>query len=152
MKTNPNLWPLGVIGAFVLFFAGMATVVVIASTHRDHLVADNYYEQELRFQGQIDSRDRAHKSGATVDFNSAAGQVLIKLIASQLKENFSGTVVLYRASEPKLDREFLLEPKADGTQIMDISQLKPGPWLVRVVWNSGGENFYLEQKITVPGK
>lgn len=152
MKTNRNLWPLGVIGAFVLFFAGMATVVVIASTHRDPLVADNYYEQELRFQGQIDSADRAQKSGATVAYDSAAGRAVIALPAGQLAEKISGTVVLYRPSEPKLDREFLLEPNADGTQILNVSQLKPGPWRVRVAWQSGGEDFFLEHKFTVAAK
>jgi hypothetical protein len=152
MKINRNLWPLGVIGAFALFFVGMATVVVIASTHRDHLVADNYYEQELSFQGQIDSADRAKKSGATVTFDSATGQVVIALAVGQLQEKLPGTVVLYRPSEPKLDREFLLEPKADGTQILNVSQLKPGPWLVRVAWKSGVESFYLEQKFTIAAK
>lgn len=152
MKTNRNLWPLGVIGAFVLFFVGMATVVVIASTHRDHLVTDNYYEQELRFQSQIDSADRANKSGATVVYDSAAGQAVITLPVRQLAEKFSGTVELYRASEPKLDREFRLEPKADGRQNLDVSQLKPGPWLVRVAWKSGDDAFYLEQKFTVAAK
>lgn len=149
MKTTRNLWPLGVIGVFVLFFAGMASVVVIASTHRDHLVAENYYEQELRFQGQIDATDRAKKSGATITFDSAGGKVVIAVPVAQLAGKFSGTLALYRPSEPKLDREFLLEPKADGIQILNVSQLKPGPWLVRVAWKSGGESFYLEQKITI---
>ena len=45
--TSRNYWPMGVIVVFVLFFIGMASVVVIAVTHRDHLVSDNYYEQEL---------------------------------------------------------------------------------------------------------
>ena len=152
MKTNRNLWPLGVIGAFVIFFAGMATVVVIASTHRDHLVTDNYYEQELRFQGQIDSVDRAQKSGSRIVYDSAAGQVVISLPNRQQTEKISGTVALYRPSEPKLDREFLLEPKADDLQILDVSRLKPGPWLVRVAWKSGGEDYYLEQKFTVAAK
>ena len=66
MKTTRNLWPLGIFVAFGLFFAGMATVVVIASTHREHLVSANYYEQELKFQRRIDSAERAQKSGAAI--------------------------------------------------------------------------------------
>lgn len=152
MKPNRNLWPLGVIGVFILFFAGMATVVVIASTHRDHLVAENYYEQELRFQGQIDSMDRARKSGATITFDSADGKIVITVPAAQLAWKFSGTLNLYRPSAPKLDREFLFEPKADGTQTLNVSKLAAGPWLARVAWKSGGESFYLEQKFTIAAK
>ena len=59
MKTNRNLWPLGIFVTFGLFFAGMTGVVVIAATHRDSLVNGNYYEQELKFQGQIDAAARA---------------------------------------------------------------------------------------------
>ena len=48
----------------MLLFAGMAGVVVIAATHRESMVSENYYEQELKFQDQIDSAARAQKSGA----------------------------------------------------------------------------------------
>ncbi|MDD5141069.1 MAG: FixH family protein [Verrucomicrobiales bacterium] len=152
MKTKFNPWPLGIVSAFVLFFIGMASVVVIASTHREHLVNGNYYEQELKFQGQIDAAARAKKSGATLVYDAAGGKVVIALPAAQLSEKFSGTVEFYRPSAPELDRESLLEPKADGTQDVNVSKLAAGLWQVRVKWNTGGEDYFLEQKITVAGK
>lgn len=147
-----NLWPLGIFTAFGLFFAGMATVVVIAATHRDHLVSDNYYEQELKYQSRIDGGDRAQKSGATMAYEAGKGAVVIALPVAQLAQKFSGTIELYRPSEPKLDREFLLAPNAEGTQTLDVSQLAAGLWLVRAKWNAGGETYFLEQKITIAGK
>jgi nitrogen fixation protein FixH len=152
MKTTRNLWPLGIFTAFGLFFAGMTTVVVIAATHRDHLVNDNYYEQELKFQGQIESVERTKKTGATIVFDAAASSVVITLPVAQLTQIFSGTIELYRPSEAKQDREFLLEPKSDGTQKLNVSRLASGLWLVRVKWNAGGEKYFLEQKITIAGK
>ena len=152
MNSTRNLWPFGIIAAFVLFFAGMATVVVIAATHREHLVNDNYYEQELKFQNQIDGGSRAKKSGASIVYDSASDSVVITLPAAQLAQKFSGTIELYRPSEPKLDREFLLEPKADGTHRLNVSKLVAGLWLVRVKWVAGGENYFLEQKINLAAK
>ncbi len=152
MNSTRNLWPFGIIAAFVLFFAGMATVVVIAATHREHLVNDNYYEQELKFQNQIDGGSRAKKSGASIVYDSASDSVVITLPAAQLAQKFSGTIELYRPSEPKLDREFLLEPKADGTHRLNVSKLVAGLWLVRVKWVAGGEDYFLEQKITIAAK
>ena len=149
MTTTRNLWPLGIFTAFGLFFAGMASVVVIAATHRDHLVNDNYYEQELKFQGRIDSAARTQKSGATIAWDAANNSVVIALPAAQLAQKFSGTIELYRPSEPKLDREFQLEPKADGTQTLDVSKLASGLWLVRAKWNAAGEDYFLEQKIKI---
>ena len=152
MKTNRNLWPLGVILSFVLFFGGMASVVVIASTHRENLVNANYYEQELKFQGQIDSAERTRKSGANITYNAADRSLIIALPAAQIAQKCSGVINLYRPSDPKLDRGFQLEPRADGTQTLNVSELAAGLWLVRAKWSAGGENFFLEQKITVANK
>ena len=138
MKTTRNFWPLGIFTAFGLFFVGMASVVVIAATHRDHLVNDNYYEQELKFQSQIDNAARTQKSGATIAYDDANRSIVLSLPVAQLAQKFSGVINLYRPAEPKLDREFLLEPRADGTQTLNVSQLAAGLWLARVKWNAGG--------------
>ena len=152
MKTNPNFWPLGVIAVFVLFFVGMASVVVIASTHREHLVSDNYYEQELKYQSHIDDASRARNSGAHIDSVAGSSSIVITLPVAQLTQKISGAIELYRPADPKLDRVFPLAPNSDGTQTLNVSKLNAGLWLVRVQWNAGGENYFLEQKITVAGK
>ena len=149
MKSGKNFWPLGVVIIFVLFFIGMASVVIIAATHREHLVNANYYEQELKFQTQIDAASRAQKSGARLDYNVVGRQILITLPPVLLADRFCGTVELYRPSAPEFDRELPLAPKSDGTQSIDASKLAPGPWLVRVKWNAGGEAYFLEQKIKI---
>ena len=100
MKTNRNLWPLGIFVTFGLFFIGMASVVVIAATHREHLVNANYYEQELKFQSQIDAAARAQKSGATMVYDAASRKLVLTLPVLQLAQKFSGTLTLYRAAAP----------------------------------------------------
>ncbi|MEI7533916.1 MAG: FixH family protein [Verrucomicrobiae bacterium] len=152
MQTNRNLWPLGIFTAFGLFFVGMASVVVIASTHREHLVKADYYEQELKFQAQIDSVDRAKKSGAAIAFAASTGAVTIAVPLSHLAQNFSGTIQLYRPSEPGLDRELRLEPQSDGTQAINVSKLASGLWIVRLKWMAANQSFFLEQKIAVAGR
>jgi hypothetical protein len=151
MKTTRNLWPLGLVVTFVLFFCGMATVVFIAATHREDLVSDNYYEQELKYQNQIDASARAQKSGAAIACDSAETAVVIRLPAAQMAQNLSGTIEFYRPSAPGLDRELPLTPRADGTQTLDVSKFAAGLWRVRVKWVAAGENYFLERKITVAG-
>jgi hypothetical protein len=149
MKTQRNLWPLGIILTFVVFVSGMAWVVVIASTHQDSLVSNSYYEQELKFQSQIDAAARAAKSGATIFRDAGAGNIVITLNVAELKKDFFGKVEFYRPSAPELDHEIPLAPKADGTQTINISRLANGPWSVRVKWNTGGQAYFLEQKIII---
>ena len=106
MKTKFNPWPYGIILFFVLLFCGMATVVAIAATHRESMVSENYYEQELKFQDRIDSAARAQKSGANIQLDAAAGKLLVAVPAAQLAQKFSGAIELYRPSASELDREF----------------------------------------------
>jgi hypothetical protein len=151
MKTQFNPWPVSIVAAFVCLIGGITTVIVIAATHRDSMVSENYYEQELTYQNQIDGTVRAQKSGAAIASDSASGNVVITMPPAQLAQNFSGTIELYRPSDSKLDRTLKLSPRADGTQTLDNSKLAAGLWLVRVKWSAAGEDYYLEQKITVAG-
>lgn len=149
MQTKFNPWPAGIVGVFILFFIGMAAAVTIACTHREHLVSENYYEQELKFQGKIESAARAEKSGARISHEVSGGKVLIQLPIAQLTQNFSGKIELYRPSAPDLDQQVALQPASDGTQSLDVSRLVAGPWVVRVNWTAAGENYFLEQKIKI---
>ena len=151
MKTTRNFWPLGILAAFALFFCGLTTAIVIASTHHESMVSENYYEQEITFQDQIDGTARAQKSGATIVSDAAGGKVIVSVPAAQLDQKFSGTIELYRPSDPKLDQTLQLSPRADGKQTLDGSKLSSGLWSVRVKWNAGGETYFLEQKITIAG-
>jgi hypothetical protein len=130
----------------------MAVMVVIATTHRDHLVSETYYEQELKYQGQIDSAARTKSSGASVTLDAAGTSLVVTLPPSQLGQKISGSIELYRPSAPDLDRQFPLAPSADGTQKLDVSKFAAGLWVVRVKWNAAGQDYFLEQKITVAGK
>ncbi len=152
MKSNRNLWPWAIVAFFVLFFVGMATMVVIAATHRDHLVSESYYEQELKFQSQIDSAARTKTSGAAVALDAAGTSLVVTLPAAQLAQKISGSIEFYRPSAPDLDWQFPLVPTADGTQKLDVSQIASGLWVARVKWNVAGVDYFLEQKITVAGK
>jgi hypothetical protein len=149
MKPTRNLWPLGITLTFVLFFCGMTTVVVIATTHRDSLVSENYYEQELKYQEQINSTARARQAGASLDYDSAARKIVIALPAAPATHDLSGQIELYRPSAAGLDRQFVLRPDASGRQSLDTSGFAAGPWEVRVAWNAGGKDYFLNEKIVI---
>lgn len=149
MKAKFNPWPLGIVTAFVIFIAGMATAVVIACTHGDSLVTRDYYEQELKFQGQIDSATRARNAGASMTQDVAAGKLVIQLPAAQLAQKLSGKIEMYRPSAQELDHAVALQPDGKGIQTLDISKLAAGAWVVRLKWNVGGQDYFLEQKIKI---
>jgi nitrogen fixation protein FixH len=149
MKPAFNPWPYGVLLFFGLLFCALAAVLLIATTHRESLVSDNYYEQELNYQDRINSAARAEKSGAHIRLDAAAGQLIVAVPAQQLAQKLSGAIEFYRPSAPELDRHYSLAPDAGGSQTVDVSRLTAGLWQVRVQWNAGGQDYFLQQKITL---
>jgi len=152
MKAKFNPWPLGIVLTFVIFIAGLATAVGIAVTHRDSMVSENYYEQELKYQSQIDGKARALQSGASINYDPVAGKIIVQLPATQAAAKPFGKIELYRPSSPDMDRVMDFSPNAEGAQIVDAAPLPVGSWAVRVKWSAGGQGYFLEQKIAVRSK
>ena len=149
MKATFNPWPYGIILFFVLLIGCLAGVVGIAATHRESMVSDNYYEQELKYQERIDSAARAQKSGARIQLEARAGKLVVAVPAGQVARKCAGLIEFYRPSSPALDCDFPFAPGADGSQTVDVSKLAAGLWQVRVKWSAGGQDYFLEQKITI---
>jgi len=149
MPPPRNPWPWGIVIFFVILLVALMGVVVISIRHRDNLVSENYYEQELKYQTQIDSAARTKDSGASVELDAHKNLLKVTLPVGQMAQPVSGNIELYRPSAPEMDRQFPLAPQTDGTQNLDVSKLAPGLWVVRVRWQARGEAYFLEQKITV---
>ncbi len=152
MNSKTNLWPYGILLTFVLFFGGIAAVIGIAVTHRETLVSDNYYDQEIDYQKQIDGTARAQQSGATIAYNAATAQVVIGIPGSQRAQHCTGRIELYRPSSPLLDREIPLESNPAAAQTIDASGLAAGLWKVSATWQAGGQDYHLDQRIVIAEK
>jgi hypothetical protein len=154
MKTPRNLWPLGIIVTFVLFFAGTVGLVVMACSQKVDLVSADYYEQELKFQGRIDRAERARHAAtqAAVTYDAAARCITLSLPTDQAGHEVSGRIELYRPSASGLDRAVKLEPDIKGVQRVDASGLVPGLWKVRVSWTVEDQDYFLDQKVVVGAK
>ncbi len=150
-NAKPNPWPWMILGTFTLFFAGTVGLIVMACSQKTDLVSKDYYEQELRYQAQIDNADRARHLAVQpqVSFDAAQRAIVIHLPTIPARPITLGTICLYRPSAAGLDRKLPLNLDSSGLQKVDASQLAPGPWKVRVSWNSGGEGYFVDQRVVV---
>ncbi len=146
MKTPRNLWPFGIILTFVVFISGTIGLGVMACMHSTDLVDANYYDQEIKYQARIDSEARAQQAGANVSYDKTAHRILIALPATK---SVAGQIQLYRPSAAGLDKEYKLQPAANGIQSLDAAGLQPGLWKIRVSWNSEGRDFFIDQPIII---
>ena len=154
LKPARNLWPLGIIAACALFVAGTAGLIVMACSQKVDLVSPDYYEQELRFQGQIDRAERTRLAAprATVTYDPATQSITVSLPPAHAARPITGAIHLYRPSAGALDRSFPLQVDAHGLQSLDAAVLAPGLWKVRVSWTADQQTYYLEQKVVVGSK
>ena len=154
VKTPRNLWPYAIIVFCALFVTGTIGLIVMACSQRVDLVSKDYYEQELRFQGQIDRTERTRReaSQAAVAYDAADQHITVSLPPGQARGNVSGSIELYRPSAAGMDRAVKLELDANGIQRLDAAGLAPGLWKVRVTWTAEKQNYYLEQKVVVGAK
>jgi hypothetical protein len=148
MKATHNLWPRAIIGAFVVFILGTAGLIVLACSQRIELVSSDYYEREIKFQNQIDRLERTRLLGkqASISYDAQLSALTVSLPPDQVSKNLTGHISLYRPSAAGLDRQVPLQPAPDGVQRLDTSGLMPGLWKVRVFWNSGPEEYLMDQQ------
>jgi hypothetical protein len=125
---------------------------MIAVTHREYLVSDNYYDQEIDYQKQIDGTVRAKQSGARIAYDAATEKVVIGIPGAQRAQHCTGSIELYRPSSPLMDREIALQSNPASAQTIDASKLAAGLWKVSANWQVGGQDYHLDQRIVIAEK
>lgn len=145
-----NPWPVAIIGFFIVFGVFIGTFIVWAVSQKQDLVAENYYEKEVRFQQQLDRMNRTQPLAGTtrVAFDAALDCIVVTLPASQVN-GASGRIHLYRPSNAKLDHEVPLTINPDGTQRVDAKPLAAGLWKIRVEWSAQGQDYFFDQPVVV---
>ncbi|HEU6447026.1 MAG TPA: FixH family protein [Verrucomicrobiae bacterium] len=149
MKTK-NFWAAGIVLTLVIFLFGTIGLVVLACSQRIDLVKSDYYADEIQFQKQIESRNRAQSPGTSAQVVYLDSQQIKISFSPEMVHDFTrGRIELYRPDAADLDRKLDLKPDAGGVQMMDAKNLRAGLWRVKIFWNAGGKDYSLENKIVV---
>ncbi|MCH7398923.1 FixH family protein [Belliella sp. DSM 107340] len=132
-----------VIAVFVMLMAGLVTICV--KQDDIHLVTQNYYEEEIKYQDQIDKIVNAN----TLDYEVLTYNTQVKRVVMNLPLGSKGTLHLFRPSDARLDKkiEFQLINLDENT--VDVSSLKSGYWKVKLTWEENGIAYYEEKKINI---
>ncbi len=153
-KSKRNPWPMAIIAYFILFGAFTAALVTFATRQKEELVSQSYYDEEIRFQTQLEKLQRTLplNSQMAVGYDSARQSITIHLPVEHAQRVTSGHIRLYRPSDSSLDQEIKLGVNAAGIQELDAKPFKSGLWKVRLEWTVGGEDFFLDQPIVLKAK
>ncbi len=139
-------WGKGILITIIAFVAFIMTLVVISVKQDDiHLVTENYYEKEIKYQDQIEREKAAGKLGRDVLVFDPTGKSMVL----DLPIGSKGNLQLFRPSDASLDQEVELDITAEGKTTVALDQLKPGYWRVQLTWTENGVEFYQEKKINL---
>lgn len=142
-------WGTGIVIAFGIFGVGLAVMIWIALSSPTDLVADDYYQRGLEYEGRIQSIQRAQSSGALMTVNGMTGGVTIMIPGVAGTGEVNGTVTLYRPSDRTMDFAAPLSLDSSGTMRIESARLQPGLWTVKVEWLAGEAQYYEEAKIVL---
>ncbi|MEQ9102900.1 MAG: FixH family protein [Imperialibacter sp.] len=135
--------------AFVLFAGLIISLVVVCVRQDVSLVSTDYYQQEIKYQSRIDDIANAQESSTKVEVTRTPGENRLELSFGEQGMALTGEVVMFRPSDAKLDKKFLLKLDDTGSFQMDTSQLKKGLWKMKISWQQGGQTFFEEKTIVI---
>jgi len=139
-------WGKSIILAFVLFTGFIATLVTVCVREDISLVTKDYYKEELDYQRQIDritnSANLAVKPAIVLENSD-----LLKITFSDFNQVEKGTLILFRPSDPAMDKQFEIKNSASATQYFSTKGMETGMYRARVQWTIGDKEFYIEEVI-----
>ena len=151
LKPIRNLWPYAIIAWFVIFASALAAWTTFAVRQKTDLVRADYYEEEVRFQSQLDrlNRTSAIRGEVAIGHDATKREVTLQLPASHLSPRPTGHIQFYRPSNAALDLKVPLAVDAAGRQRIGTGALRGGLWKMRVQWSGAGQEYFFEQVIVV---
>lgn len=139
-------WGKGILLTIIAFVGFILTLVVISVRQDDiHLVTENYYEKEIKYQDQIERE----KSAAGLDREVLVFDSKSKSMLLDLPVGAKGSLQLFRPSDARLDQELSLDITEEGKTTVPLDKLKSGYWKVQLTWTENGVEFYKEEKISL---
>ncbi|MBC8757267.1 FixH family protein [Kordia sp. YSTF-M3] len=147
MKIN---WGTGIVLAFIAFISFIMFFVVrmnVQSEYDHDLVTDSYYEEELKYQKDIDKQRNAQKLLQNVTSKQTAAGIEITFPETFAVENIKGKVFLYRPSNRQFDFEIPIS-LSNHTLLIPDNRLLGGRWNITVDWNYKKEYYLYKEEIT----
>ncbi|ARV08914.1 cytochrome C oxidase Cbb3 [Winogradskyella sp. PC-19] len=145
MKIN---WGTAIVIAFVAFISFIMYFVISMSTDKkfDHdLVTEDYYQQELKYQDDINKVENAKKLNQNIEFKKTNEGIILSFPKDLNTNNIKGKVFLYRPSNKQLDFEMPISLSNHNLLIPDNSLLD-GRWNIKIDWSYKADEFMFKKE------
>ncbi|TXD51156.1 MULTISPECIES: FixH family protein [unclassified Polaribacter] len=142
-------WGTGIVITIIAFMAFILYFVVTMSTDkafRYDLVVEDYYEQELKFQEEIDASQNLANLEEKLTIKRTEEGLQVQFPEKFLSKEIKGKMFLYRPSNKQLDFEipilisntYLLVPE---------KRLLDGRWNIKITWSYKNTNYLFKKEL-----
>lgn len=146
MKFN---WGTGIVLAFVGFISFIMYFVINMNINKKYdydLVTEDYYQQELEFQNDINKENNAKDLIENISWKKTNEGLLISFPQAFQEENITGKVFLYRPSNKQLDFETTIS-LSDHNLLIPDKRLLDGRWNITVDWQYNDIPYLFKKEI-----
>ncbi|MDJ0645601.1 MAG: FixH family protein [Flavobacteriaceae bacterium] len=148
MKIN---WGNGILIAFILFIGFILFFVIKVTTDKTYdynLVSEEYYQDELKYQDEIDKYSNAKEAGIALKFEKTPEGIEISFPDKYQTENIKGNVSLYRPSNQRLDTDIPFVLSNTTSLLIPDNKLVSGRWDIKVSWRENKEEYLYKKEFT----
>jgi hypothetical protein len=114
-----------------------------------NLVSEQYYKDELAYQQVIDGTKQANALVGKVQLSLMPDGIRIDLPQEMRGKPVKGTIFFYCPSDAASDRHFSLGMDTRGEQEIEKGMVPNGHYTVKVSWQNGGVNYFMEQPFVI---
>ncbi len=136
-----------VMTAFVLL---MASFMYRAAFNQEELVAENYYEQEIKYQQQIDKLNRTGALGEAVRMEVVGNELVISFPPEVRGRAVSGELYLQRPSDSRADARLAIVVDSLGMMRVPIEERMKGAYNTVLEWRADEDEFLSKDRIHIP--
>jgi len=141
-------WGYRILILYLSFVALMIIMVFMALTQKDiHLVAKDYYKQEIAYQAEINKihNTKNLKIDSIISYLPDDQMLVIGL----KKTNLDGEILFFRPADAHKDFKLGLQLDNSMKQYISTKPLAKGLWRIKMNWQDAGKYFYFEKKIFI---
>ena len=130
----------------ILFIGFMLYLAFRCSQQNIDLVAENYYEKEVKYQQTINAIKNVSRLEGKVSWQKIPGELVIKLPFEFTDKRVSGNIYFLRSADKTKDRKVDVEGMDTRIPLLEFMS---GPYHMQMDWTVDNKNYYYEELIVL---
>lgn len=148
-RTKRQPWAIGITVVIITFLIATIALTIFVSQQQYSMVTDNYYEKDLVYQQEIDTRARTNAMDGKPEilFDREARSCTVLFPPRAHYDDLAGSITFFRISDARGDKTIPLLLNAEGKQHISVSGFAAGQWILKFRWTDGGKEYFFEQRL-----